>query len=48
MTKERAVILLCQMFLPCFDEEEKEALSMAIDALQDKKETDIYDITGTE
>ena len=31
----RAVNLLSQMFLPCFDDEEKEALTMAINAIQD-------------
>jgi hypothetical protein len=25
------------MYLPCFDEEEKEALTMAIEALQEKE-----------
>lgn len=34
MTNSRAVILLSQMFSPCFDDEEKEALTMAIDAIQ--------------
>lgn len=34
MTKNRAVCLLSQMFLPSFDEEEKEALTMAINAIQ--------------
>ena len=34
MTSNRAVSLLSQMFLPCFDDEEKEALTMAIDAIQ--------------
>lgn len=38
MTISRAVILLCQMYLPQFDEEEQEALSMAIHALQEKEE----------
>ena len=37
MTIQRAVILLCQMYLPCFDEEEQEALTMAINALQEKE-----------
>lgn len=37
MTIQRAVILLCQMYLPCFDEEEQEALTMAIEALQEKE-----------
>lgn len=33
MTCERAIILLSQMYLPHFDEEEKEALSLAIEVL---------------
>lgn len=33
MTCERAIILLSQMYLPHFDEEEKEALDMAINVL---------------
>lgn len=37
MTIQRAIILLCQMYLPCFDEEEQEALTMAIEALQEKE-----------
>lgn len=36
MTYERAIILLSQMYLPCFDEEEKEALDLAINTLSDK------------
>ena len=35
MTSNRAVCLLSQMFLPCFDEDEKEALTIAINAIQD-------------
>lgn len=34
MESNRAVSLLSQMFLPCFDDEEKEALTMAIDSIQ--------------
>ena len=30
MRREEAKILLCQMYLPSFDEQEKEALTMAI------------------
>lgn len=37
MTIQQAIILLCQMYLPCFDEKEKEALTMAIEALQEKE-----------
>ena len=33
MTNTRAILLLSQMYLPSFDEEEKEALSKAIDTL---------------
>ena len=42
MTIQRAIILLCQMYLPCFDEEEQEALTMAIEALQEKKIIDDF------
>ena len=35
MTENEAKILLCQMYLPQFDEEEKQALSMAIQALEE-------------
>lgn len=35
MTENEAVILLSQMYLPNFDEEEKQALSKAIEALQE-------------
>lgn len=34
MTSNKAVSLLSQMVLPCFDNEEKEALTIAIDAIQ--------------
>jgi len=34
MTIDRAKILLCQMYLPQFDEEEKQALTKAIEALE--------------
>ena len=36
MTNQRAICLLSQMYLPCFDEEEKEALSLAINTLSVK------------
>lgn len=35
---QRAINLLCQMYLPCFDEEEWCALNTAIVALEEKKE----------
>ena len=35
MTTDEAKILLCQMYLPQFDEEEKQALTMAIQALEE-------------
>ena len=34
MDKQRAITLLCQMYLPHFNDEEKEALSMGIEALE--------------
>lgn len=37
MTYQRAIILLSQMYLPQFDEEEKEALTLAIYALEHEK-----------
>lgn len=52
LTVERAIVLLSQMYLPQFDDEEKEALSMAIYALEKqmpKKPTyegDGYDENG--
>lgn len=33
MTNQRAIILLSQMYLPAFDEEEKQAIDKAIEAL---------------
>ena len=36
LTIQKAICLLCQMYLPWFDDEEKEALTMAIDALYEK------------
>ena len=36
MTNQRAVILLSQMYLPAFDEEEKEAITKAIEALTEQ------------
>lgn len=40
MTIDRAIVLLCQMYLPCFDDEEKQALHMAIEALEEKREVE--------
>jgi hypothetical protein len=37
MNKQRAITLLCQMYLPHFNDEEKEALSMGIEALEQTK-----------
>jgi len=42
MTNQRAIILLSQMYLPCFDEEEKEAITKAIEALTDKDKSHKY------
>lgn len=36
ITNKRAIILLSQMYLPAFDEEEKEALTLAINTLSDR------------
>ena len=33
MTNQRAIILLSQMYLPAFDEEEKQAIDKAIEVL---------------
>ena len=33
MTNQRAIVLLSQMYIPAFDEEEKEAITKAIEAL---------------
>lgn len=43
MTDKKAISLLSQMFLPCFDDEEKSALTFAINAIQDNtlKQTEI-------
>lgn len=38
LTIDTAKILLCQMYLPQFDEEEKQALHMAIEALEELKQ----------
>ena len=35
MTIDRAICLLCQMYLPQFDEEEKQAITKAIEALEE-------------
>jgi len=40
MTNQRAIILLCQMYLPTFDEEEKEAITKAIEVLTETIEAD--------
>lgn len=37
MTNQRAIILLSQMYLPAFDEEEKEAITKAIEALTEQE-----------
>ena len=37
MTIDEAIMLLCQMYLPQFDEEEKQALTMATHALEEVK-----------
>ena len=37
MTNQRAIILLSQMYLPNFDNEEKDALTKAIEALTEKE-----------
>lgn len=44
MKENEAKILLCQMYLPQFDEEEKQALTMAIQALEEKQQ---YSEIGT-
>ena len=44
MTENEAKVLLCQMYLPQFDEEEKQALNMAIQALEENQE---YRAVGT-
>lgn len=38
LDEQRAINLLCQMYLPCFDEEEQLALTTAIAALEEKKQ----------
>ena len=37
MTNQRAIILLSQMYLPNFDDEEKDALTKAIEALTEQE-----------
>jgi len=37
MTNQRAIILLSQMYLPAFDEEEKQAIDKAIEVLSAQK-----------
>lgn len=44
MKENEAKILLCQMYLPQFDEEEKQALTIAIEALEEKQQ---YSEIGT-
>ena len=34
MSSQRAINLLCQMYLPYFDDEEKDAITMAITSLE--------------
>ena len=36
LSKQEAVILLSQMYLPWFNEKEKEAITMAIESLQNE------------
>lgn len=44
MTIDEAKVLLCQMYLPHFDEQEKQALTMAIEALEKVQQ---YEEIGT-
>lgn len=37
ITNQKAIILLSQMYLPAFDEEEKEAITKAIEALTEQE-----------
>lgn len=37
MDEKRAINLLSQMYLPCFDEEEKQAITKAIESLETTK-----------
>lgn len=48
MTNQRAIILLSQMYLPAFDEEEKQAIDKAIEALtaQEPRVMTIGDLYG--
>ena len=43
MTNQRAINLLCQMYLPTFDEEEKEAITKAIEALTEQEPVLVYE-----
>lgn len=43
MTNQRAIILLSQMYLPAFDEEEKEAITKAIEALTEREPVPVYE-----
>ena len=45
MTENEAIILLCQMYLPQFDAEEKQALTMAIQALEKQIPKNVYHFT---
>lgn len=42
MTNQRAIILLSQMYLPNFDDEEKDALTKAIEALTEQEPVKAY------
>lgn len=44
MTENEAKVLLCQMYLPCFEDREKEAITTAIQALE---EIQAYRAIGT-
>lgn len=37
MTNQRAIVLLSQMYIPAFDEEEKDAITKAIEALTEQE-----------
>ena len=46
MTYDRAIWLLCQMYLPCFSEEEKEALTLAIYTLEKERDNNAKSINN--
>ena len=50
MTNQRAIILLSQMYIPAFDEEEKQAIDKAIEALtaQEPRVVKISELTSGE